>query len=349
MAKFEESVCTVGIWESVNNSGTMMEPVKLAPNRFNKNPTAEWALLCPDCPAEYLEYLTKYDCTQKISAKREQSIKSRQWVSADSRCKEFWPYDFLSAFSGKTILFIGDSILGQLFRELVTILYASTKVSVTYVRPYAERWFKHFIVKFHGARLRLIFYEMYMYDGINAFYHTTEPHRLDADDTIVFNFGIHYNEIDQFREHMQKVSRDIRILDTRKHPFPRKIMFMQSVPNHFNSRNGYWLSDNTSQHCNPYKNMTEAIALDWRNLIAEEEFANHSRIGFIRIAEALYSQWDTHVELDSNKTSIDCTHFCANPGLFNYMFRMLYNALLQDVWPELRSKRHEWAGGVQRP
>ena len=68
---------------------------------------------------------------------------------------------------------------------------------------------------------------------------------------------------------------------------------------------------------------------DWRNIYANSAFMN-SQVKLVRIADALYSQYDSHPGASGLlllEESSDCTHWCYPSGVFQFILRKLYNTM----------------------
>ena len=73
---------------------------------------------------------------------------------------------------------------------------------------------------------------------------------------------------------------------------------------------------------------------DWRNIIPRKELAGED-VHFIKIARALYSQYDAHIDnkakelfmIVSHFERSDCTHWVAPSGIFHYILTIIYNTI----------------------
>jgi hypothetical protein len=139
--------------------------------------------------------------------------------------------------------------------------------------------------------------------------------------------------------------------------------FPQHFTNEYNG-NGYYYVPQASEHCVPHTaSPAKQYELDIRNRIADEIFLSSSSqqpqqqeeevkkeeevvgeekmglrksdIPIIRVVEGLSSQYDAHVEGGENiminahhanpHFDADCTHWCAQAGMFQYVHRVVYN------------------------
>ena len=163
-----------------------------------------------------------------------------------------------------------------------------------------------------------------------------------AGDIVLLNFGLHYNDHNQYNNMMKILAHDINTyLNSTQHGY---LLYMQTFPQHFrigSKKAGYYTphedqgegSEISGKRCAPYHDINIAHRHDWRNRIADTYLKN-TTIPIIRVSEGLYSQFDAHVDGDSTLTPFnraDCTHYCLHSAAFDYVHMMTYNHLLLHV------------------
>jgi hypothetical protein len=172
---------------------------------------------------------------------------------------------------------------------------------------------------------------------------------LTKKDIIILNFGLHFNNRNQYTENMKVFTADVRNF-SRMRPVDSKpaLFFLETSPQHFDPQgsehHGYFVSkEYLTTNC-WYEIIDEELharEYDWRNIVANEYLRKDeeisSALNVIHIARTLYSQWDAHVAGDSKEMNLltsyfelaDCTHWLAPSGIYHYIFTKIYNAIIQ--------------------
>lgn len=325
VVRFSQSVCSVGKWSSIDHSEFNIQPSKTAADLINR----EW--LCPGAHSSCWHH--RGSCLTGQLNPNDSRTWAQHWVASDARCMPFHPVNFFTHLQNKTLIFIGDSIMEQIFEQLLLNLYAWSNIVSRYIVPP-----RHMEDSFHEAHVPevgmfLLRHDLYTYEGFNNFRAQYHVHGWHDDHIIIFNIGIHYNNASEYEEDLRQLAVELRAENN-------LFLFLQSTPQHFGGDDGYYMSTPRSMHlaCQPLTGatLTEQITLDWRNAIAEEVFRFHPRVRIVRIAAALYERWDSHVEMRSEMftqlNEADCTHYCVqNRGVFDYIHRMLYNAIMDEI------------------
>jgi len=160
----------------------------------------------------------------------------------------------------------------------------------------------------------------------------------------VINLGAHYDKEKALMGGMWNLREDlVRMRKVLGSSFP-SLLWLESFPPHFgdsNAHNMYYSFNETfdvissiqskqqlsSSFARSHRlycsvgNITRNTfyARDWRNRIAED-FIHGTSI--IRVAAALFNQWDAHVDygdsLRMQPYQRDCTHYCLGSGVFRY-------------------------------
>ncbi len=172
--------------------------------------------------------------------------------------------------------------------------------------------------------------------------------KVAAPAAVVINFGVHYDEEERFRQDLTSFKEDLAKLQNRHHHTQTPIgpwFWLESMPQHFPGR-GYYDVNATQLPLKAYRTaqahfnlrceaITDPVAyhkIDWRNRLVEQimpDFMRNARL--VQIAEALYDQWDAHVDNGDSFRSeahTDCTHYCTASGVFRYVVQKVISSML---------------------
>lgn len=306
------------------------------------------------CPAETF----MHNCFFHGDTARANMLIKRNWFSSDKNCIPFWPHNFLDKIKNKKLYFAGDSTMMQVWSQLFCSLYSSTSTEFKPFFMYHRGGtddvhndiYNSKTCPFGASHCHLTMASAW-FPLINASMHFTWVNRygteqilqkiishnkLSSQDIIIANVGIHYNFGEQ-----QLLERDLRLFLRDIHSIKDQninmplISFLESLPQHFSGNrlgNGYYNREEAGTACADvvHNNISHAHAMDWRNRIVESVLGD--TIPLIRIADALLSQYDTHLNGNNSKvvefSTADCTHYCAPSGVFRYIHTMIYNTLL---------------------
>lgn len=277
------------------------------------------------------------------------SIENRHWKSNDPDCRPFWPLDVLESFRNKKILFLGDSLVAQMYMSLVCSLTQSTttKTNIQWKTnsnskfcPFHERHchiieavinFPRFNATLISDGMHLHIYDKHVFASRLLFHNF-----FSADNIIVANIGAWYNTKEEYTAALNDMLQDIGHYKKMNSNFP-KILFVQTLPQHFPEDDGFYVVGHDQKYnmiksCKNRENLTLAKSQDWRNNIAElliRNSYNDSAVEILYVANALYSEADSHIGTYNFKyIGLDCTHWCFPSGVFNYLIRVLYNTLI---------------------
>ena len=171
--------------------------------------------------------------------------------------------------------------------------------------------------------------------------------KVEVPAVVFMNFGAHYDEKEHFHQDLTVFKADLIKLQNRHHYTNIPIgpwFWIESMPQHF-PEGGYYDVNATRPDLEAFRTAQahfnlrcEAIAdtasyhrNDWRNRLVEQiipDFMRNARL--IQIAEALYDQWDAHVDHgDSFRTEAhaDCTHYCTASGVFRYIVEKVISSI----------------------
>lgn len=313
-----------GHWEDSRGQfsladGTVFVPRSQMPNFNNEIP----------CPAE----TRGLDCYRHNST-RATALKNRVFRFTDPSFCYYGPYEFLNAFKNATIQFYGDSIMQQVYQNLVCQLFvaASAKFTLDWAgktpdcdTPGCEMHLVSGNVLFPLTNTHLQFRLL----NWGLYQHHLRSVPANFNRVFIFCFGMHYNEYagkpirdhdsNDFRQHMGELKSDLLLYHKTSRAY-----ILESPPQHFSgtNENGYW--SGTAEYCASI-NETILRKQDWRNKIINETDFTNSSIEVVRIAEVLYSQWDAHA------TDEDCTHWCKFGGALEFMLSSLVNAMMTKL------------------
>lgn len=336
-----------------------------------KGSNAKW--LEQACPAQ----MAVYTCYFHGNVTRARELEMRRYVphpptaptppssSSDEQCHAFHAIELLELLRNKHVVFIGDSILTQLWVSLVCLLgpLTQTQLSIHWGRMFhcnditcpAGDSNEHSLIGNSWAYLpssnTSFVLEIVPEYNLKAIQHIYSTHRLTATDLVIMNFGVHYNKQEEFGHAIGAFMRGV-VGEMYKHqPQPidmeagadgsredqaawkshlPPILYFQTAPQHFGGESGYYQGkDSNVTNCEPVSARIKDI--DWRNRILDEHLGtndSNSPVHLVRTADALYSQYDAHVASNPYPSEpMDCTHWCFPSGIFNYLQLMLYNAV----------------------
>jgi hypothetical protein len=336
--------------------------ISLAVPKGNQVKEREKQWLESACPVQTV----MHSCHAHGDIDRAKSLERRTWVPVDkTTCAPFSADDFMRALQDRRLLFYGDSVMMQLFTAVVCSSstpfsadvdwYKHGSSSQTYYNdrtcPYGE---KH--CHLHGASAYFKSYNLTVefrlfgwYEGLvetgtrfrllNAyqkglFSRLIEKHSLDRDDVLVINWGLHAHSKTDYASRLGDFRKDLDALGDQRGP--REILFMETWPQHFfgdGSGSGLYHVDQRDEgdgRCFPIKNSSLEEA-DWKNTYARSALEGQTRVKLIRVAAALRSQHDAHIQASSKLVKMaqaDCTHWCFPSGVFSMVLTVLQNELL---------------------
>ena len=266
--------------------------------------------------------------------------------------------DVLDTLKDQVIFFAGDSTVNAVFTSLVCHLSQFTEVK------YDLKWYYNrstVLTDESGqdkcpdhSTCRLIngrtFLPQYKISIIYQQVHVYEKRERELFQLVVaktcptiaiVNFGVHYNFKQKYISHLSDFSNDMAmIVDKQRasNDYAVQWHWLESFPQHFPFERGYFaklftpIMPNNTHWCAPIPNVKNHYADDWRNRLPEKHlpgFKASERV--IAIAEALYGQWDAHVDhgdtLRSGKHRPDCAHYCLGSGVFRYALNKILTSI----------------------
>lgn len=189
VTKFVPDICSKGHWVD--------SPIPSnKPERIENDLATQRELVCPSCPDLKTETRS---CGLGRGGDHEKEIRRRRWQPEDNRCEAYFPSDFLRRFENKTIVFIGDSVMQQIWEELVTQLSAWTHTAEIYFKPPWQEEYSFTIASLYDASIVTLRHNYNKFDHVVMLRHVLKAHGFTDNDIFVFNIGIHYNEPNSYR------------------------------------------------------------------------------------------------------------------------------------------------------
>ncbi len=307
------------------------------------------------CPTESLLRSCYFHTDKNYSTI--QLLEMRKFKPKNPKCLQFEPFGFLELIRNRRIIMLGDSIMTQIFASLVCALYRVTYS--TYDMDFHKLWGsqcneincpfgqgKHSHLLGGWINFPLVNASIVQVGQYNFNYQEVSGHLkritipLTKHDIVIYNFGIHYNNEDEFKYAIKDLKADFPNLlatfseDRNNQP---QWFFLGTTPQHFDTpKTGYYKQETKDYHktyCDPFANETETFEADWRNRMAEKALVGfHDHLHYIPMARGMYSQYDVHVGLEPLPYApIDCTHWCYPSNIFKYVHMIIYNALKKHI------------------
>jgi len=311
-----------------------------------------------------------FSCYFRGDTERAYNVSHRDWVVYKSvlETNEHCAYTLellLQQIKNKRLIFIGDSVGMEIWSALVCTLeyYYGTAVDVEAMSLFLNAAspqcftealcpFKEFNCQFHTfgtatfpkLNLTIMYAEVFEYNhsrNYNNLPKLHEKYKFNSDnDLIFFNNGLHFNNgkegKSQYRVTMKSFAEDYNSFQNNHIINNRMFFFLETVPQNFDTDVGSFGNPKQLRTC---VDIPLHSRNDWRNHIAAEILYEDTDIEIIEIAKELYSQWDAHIGGHSRASpdcGADCTHYCLSSGVFPYIFRMIYYALLKTGKGELK-------------
>jgi hypothetical protein len=350
-----------GIWEERNREVDYVTQAVRIYRNDTKDHSLDQQWLRDACPVEAL----MFSCYYYLGRNDSSSIDYRRWKPNDpnSKCRPYLPAEFLKRMKNKSIVFTGDSLMGQYFFALVCTLTSLT--TLTYQLNHMETGnstasFCHF-----GNKHCVYLDSTITIPSINATLKLTRMQKSAKSDggkyygndaiwrplygfdysrtAFIFNFGLHINSPAEYSSMLKWFVND---LSYKNHTTRPKMYFLETSPQHYGGQNGYFdgglaseLLKEQKHHggCAPNDRSDDDMEyLDWRNRLLKEHLnetiQRKYNIRIIELAKDMYSQYDAHIGRVSrwNAMLMDCTHYCFPSGIFDYVIRKIYNKLLNE-------------------
>jgi len=267
--------------------------------------------------------------------------------------------EVLNTLENQVIFFAGDSTVNAVFTSLVCHFSQFTEVK------YDLKWYynRSTVLTDEGGQdkcpdhptcrlingrtflpqynIRIVYQQVHVYEKRERELFLQVVEKTHPTVAIV-NFGVHYNYKKQHILHLTQFNNDLKFLLDRQITSNARMaqwLWLESFPQHFPGERGYFprpftpALPNNTHWCAPIPNIENHYADDWRNRLPEVYvplFNSSNRV--IAIAEALYSQWDAHIDhgdtLRSGAQRPDCAHYCLGSGVFRYALSEILTSVM---------------------
>ena len=211
----------------------------------------------------------------------------------------------------------------------------------------------HAVIRFRSYSIQFIFiWHAGVHEkSVNPIESAISTYTLGSKDAIIFNVGLHIKVEDKYLEQLRLIEMEVsRLLSTSLSTLP-SIHFIETTPQHFHSLNGYYIPDINVNYTSCYPMNGTILPTpgysrferknDYKNIYLEQminkHWADQPKIGLIKTASGLYSQYDAHLGISQGfvsqggKELADCTHWCHPSGVHNFIHLQLYN-FLKKKW-----------------
>lgn len=373
--------CDIGKWVNVDEAHVPF-PTKYARNVYmpQNSQESDNLFLAEACEAQVLIYSCYYHEGHPDSIHhtgRAHRIEYSRWKSSNENCWNPMPSDFAEAIDGRSVLFLGDSVMHQIYATFVCNM--ASHVPMKYTVEFHGAVHKNIMCPFGAPHCHFIssagkFARSGHIRTGGTFTYTPklfeqtvfEQMQMTTDDLVIMNIGLHYNERAKLQSDLKAFFHELTELRSRKGYLPH-ILFFQTTPQHFHTPLGYYNKSHSSDRCHDFASTTytgtsadffaKMEVEDWRNADLQVALHTYNRhflqtytnmtsfasyeenldvielsgyVHLVRVARPLYSKWDAHVDLTPffYFTEGDCTHWCTPSGIFHYIHRAMYNALV---------------------
>lgn len=341
--------CDIGDW--INQNSGSKDRSYIPSSRLSFEDGIE-SWLESACPFESM-LSSCYFNLRKNESSRARVVENRRWVAKDpSKCYKFWPIDMLNAVSNRVVYFAGDSTVRELFQYFVCSVYSVT------AHEYRIKWIREGNVNCPSpsssnqhCRLQdmMIYFPSmnttfrYMGAGYEHWKVTSEllnllfHYKVSSNDIMIVNWGLHGGDQLTYKRTVEGFVSAVAGRITSENRSIPTTLFLETLPQHFQTENGYFENEAAKLPCTAFSNVTTQWQLDWRNRFVNDIFSK-SEIGIkvVSTAKILYSQYDTHIGYRSSGNNFyDCTHVCFHSGVHDFILTKIFNTLvdLRSIYP----------------
>lgn len=246
--------CESGSWQKIPAAKDPL-PAVYARNGYRPNDTAlsEKEFLLNACQTQVLFYTCYYheghpDYT--IPKGRAFELEYTRFQPKDMQCLSPRPADMLSILRDRRLLFLGDSVMIQIFLDFICKLSSSvdTTVDMHYAAmataksigcPFGKKHchpydgfvrIPSFRTEVYGRRIE------YSKGRLKAIFRSI--FNLTSNDIVVFNVGLHYNNENLYRKDLLDIFSELT--EFQQELNMPTVFLMESTPQHFNTSNGYF-------------------------------------------------------------------------------------------------------------
>jgi len=284
-----------------------------------------------------------------------------RFFKSDTPSKSETPQQALLGLQNKLLIFAGDRTMASVFASLVC--HFSQFSLATYNLEWVYDGDKHLRDKegqdkcpgdpscllaggetyFAAVNATFRYIQVNTYNGKGREAFQNFIHNETQSSVVVVNFGARYTDDDVFGDDLLAFRRDGVKVSKRLEASGAALQWfwLESAPRHYvnfaeaNRSAALDASHTAKSHfnllCGPIQDKVMYHKLDWRNRLVETlvpDFQRSARL--IPIAEALYDQWDAHVDTGDSfraEAHMDCTHYCVGSGVFRFIIDQVITSL----------------------
>lgn len=257
--------CDAGQWVD-NVSSPLSSTGRYAHTGYNPKNTSKgvqtW--LSHACPVQTFEFSCYYHETFPDNfhffdnqTGRSTAIARRGWKPKHTQCQHFHIHTFLHLLQNKQVLFVGDSVMLQIWTSLVCTLFSASKTALSYMDHIDISWTNFrdkdtYICPKGIEHCFVIDGHVHVLQTNTTFYAKTmdvfQPHTFQqllhnlsftSNDVLIFNNGLHINDEHTYREVLHNVTKSfhqINHTEDRLH----HVFFLETTPQHFGTMNGFY-------------------------------------------------------------------------------------------------------------
>lgn len=221
------------------------------------------------------------------------------------------------------IFLVGDSIVGQICREVLCVPGAQLDIQPRIVVP-NNTWYllREHAVKLSQGEISKAYHLAYFRLNVSIFreeiYQGFRPTPLDI---MVILVGTHSNKVEYFKTYIKSLYEDVAL------PFPGRVFWIEPLPQHFKTGR-YIEKPKPLTDCFPWtqaSNLTQFWRKETVNTVVQET----ANIKIIRAYDKLAPLWNCHKLVPANKELDfrDCTHYL--PEVYASIIQALTKAIKQ--------------------
>lgn len=229
--------------------------------------------------------------------------------------EHLYTYDDLDD-TPRHIVFLGDSVMNQMFDSMMCYLDPSTNLKPVVLDTRSGNWrygVKTNVTATLSDTLRFTMLKSYRQrEGDDTLQRVCSDPTVT---TVVYNIGLHYN----------KRGREPKMLEENARWFAREflgncingpnLIIRETTPQHFNNSNsGEWNKKQTD--CVSIRNETR-----WRHELLVDTLGEYLNFTVVPVWDIMSSRYDLHM-------GRECTHYCYTPTLWDPIINRVIGAIL---------------------
>lgn len=260
------------------------------------------------CPAQRAIYSCQFRNDNHTHTK---DLETRTFIPSNTQqCSPFNPFQFLQLLRNRRVLFIGDSITGQIWESLLCTLHP-LEDSHTYVNFWTppscdttrhclskpkkmnsgskkhqesepvHGYMKSGYIQFRTSNISLSYHVQVRYVK-DAFVPLIKQYNLHSNDIVIINHGLFYANMTEYRGHLQAFHQEVKDFQQERPDDLPLIFFEHTTPQHFDYETGAYVKGKSDQteECVPWRVVPDIekkvifSGHDHRNRIAHEVFGS---------------------------------------------------------------------------